>query len=224
MKQRKSNIPTPLSMSPVIFPFSVQFWMIPPTLRLGPWILSPHTVAPRPRGSGQHDVILGALHPIPDRPSLSPEAGNALFLPGLRLGPWFPDVTFRPSTAQACPIALWSLTSTLRPRPRAPGGRTMSGSPWVPGATWYRESLTRCSAGDWGGNGCLRKPQGAGDSSSCWRGPFPHLGDLSRPSQGQPALSPPRHSALSQPLHGGPTAGLTSVVSRVLAMLSPGVT
>ena len=94
MKQRKSNIPTLLSMAPVIFPFSVQFWMTPPTLRLGPWILSPHTVAPRPRGSGQHDVILGALHPIPDRPSLSPEAGNGL----------------------PCPLPSWAKIGSLVPR------------------------------------------------------------------------------------------------------------
>ena len=102
--------------------------------------------------------------------------------------------------------------------------RTMSGSPGVPGASPCGEALTGCSAGDWGGNGYLRKPQGAGNSSSCWRGPFPHLGDLSRPSQGQPALAPPRHSALSQLLPGGPAAGLTSIVSCVLATLSPGVT
>ena len=56
-------------------------------------------------------------------------ASPALFLPGLELGPWFPDVTFRPSTAQSCPIALWSLTSSLLPRPRAPGGGPCLGPP-----------------------------------------------------------------------------------------------
>lgn len=184
-------------------------------------------MAPRPRGCGQHDVILGALHPIPDRPSLSPEAGNGLPCPlpsWARIGSLVPRCDLQ---AFHCPgLPHCTLEFDIQPPASSQGSRREDHvwSPWVPGATWCRESLTRSSAGDWGGNGCLRKPQGAGDSSSCWRGPFPHLGDLSRPSQGQPALSPPRHSALSQPLPGGPAPGLTSVVSCVLATLSPGVT
>lgn len=131
MKQRKSNIPTPPFHVPCDHSFLGQFCVIPPTLRLRPWILGPHAVSPRPRGCGPPAVILGALHPIPPTGPVFPQrlgmGSPALFLLGLELGPWFPDVTFRPSTAQSCPIALWSLTSSLLPRPRAPGGRTMSG-------------------------------------------------------------------------------------------------
>ena len=186
-----------------------------------------HAVSPSPRGCGPPDVILGALHPIPDRPSLSPEAGNGLPCP---LPSWAGIGSLVPRCdlqALHCPVLPHcTLEFDIQPPASSQGSRrrTMSGSPGVPGASPCGEALTRCSAGDWGGNGYLRKPQGAGNSSSCWRGPFPHLGDLSRPSQGQPALAPPRHSALSQLLPGGPAAGLTSIVSCVLATLSPGVT
>lgn len=150
MKQRKSSIPTPLSMSPVIFPFSVQFWMIPPTLRPGPWILSPHTVAPRPRGCGQHDVILGALHPIPNRPSLSPEAGNGLPCPlpsWARIGSLVPRCDLQ---AFHCPgLPHCTLEFDIQPPASSQGSRREDHVwvPRVPGATWCRESLTRWRLG-----------------------------------------------------------------------------
>lgn len=97
----------------------------------------------------------------------------------------------------------------------------MSGSYWVPGIVLYREALAGSSARPWGVNGLTREPRGAGDSSSCWRGPCP-------PSWAPEAIPPEPASALSAPplclsprLPGGPGAGCGMEGQAGLALVFP---